>query len=235
MPLDGTDPNIDIDLDPYSATRRPRPSRPSGRPWPHVAAATQDGRPAAQGSGVLFTPDGYLLTNSHVVAGARQAQGLADRRARRSPRDAGRRRSGDRPRRAAARRHRAAARPFRPLGRAARRASWSSPSAIRSASRRRSPPASSARSAAPCARRSGRLIESVIQTDAPLNPGNSGGPLVDGARPRGRHQHRHDRPRRRASASPSASTPRSIVATRLMRDGRVRRARLGSPGRPRRS
>jgi S1-C subfamily serine protease len=71
----------------------------------------------------------------------------------------------------------------------------------------------------------GRLIEDVIQTDAALNPGNSGGALADSdARVVGINT---------AVAGvglgmavPVNSTTRKIIST-LMRDGRVRRAYLG--------
>jgi S1-C subfamily serine protease len=77
--------------------------------------------------------------------------------------------------------------------------------------------------------RSGRLVESVIQTDAPLNPGNSGGPLVDGGcRVVGINT---------AIAGGAQGICFAIgidiaanVAATLMREGRVRRSRLGLAG-----
>jgi S1-C subfamily serine protease len=76
--------------------------------------------------------------------------------------------------------------------------------------------------------RSSRLVENVIQTDAALNPGNSGGALVDG----------HARMIGVSTAVagvglglavPINDTTRQIIAA-LMREGRFRRAFIGIAG-----
>jgi S1-C subfamily serine protease len=74
----------------------------------------------------------------------------------------------------------------------------------------------------------GRLVENVIQTDAALNPGNSGGALVDShARLVGVNTAVAGMGL--GLAVPVNATTLEIVAT-LMRDGRVRRAYLGVVG-----
>src|SRR5204862_6219591 len=56
-------------LDPYSARVATAFER-AGPAVAHIAAIDDLGRSRGIGSGVVFTPDGYLLTNNHVVAGA---------------------------------------------------------------------------------------------------------------------------------------------------------------------
>ena len=73
-----------------------------------------------------------------------------------------------------------------------------------------------------------RLVENVVQTDAALNPGNSGGALVDGRGQR-RRDHTAVAGVGLGLAVPINDATRRIVAS-LMSDGRVRRAYLGLVG-----
>src|SRR5918999_858967 len=200
---------------------------------PRVASlrVRQRGREGS-GSGVAFTADGFLLTNAHVVGDAREGTASFDDGTTTSFRVVGTDPLSDL---AVVRADSATPAPAglgdsdglvvgqlvvavgNPLGLAG-----SVTAGVVSALGRALPTRSG---------RAGRVVEDVIQTDAALNPGNSGGALADG---RGRVVGINTAVAGigLGLAVPVDTTTRSIIAA-LMTEGRFRRAYLGIAGGPR--
>lgn len=196
------------------------------------------GRPTGTGSGFLFTADGYLLTNSHVVRAGQAKRPEGSRRFHASFSD-GRnfvaRWVGDDPhtdlallqvdglsqgaltpatlgRSADVKRGEIAIAIGNPLG-----FEHTVTAGIVSALGR------SMRAS------TGRLIPDVIQTDAALNPGNSGGPLLD-ARGEVIGVNTAIIPQAQAICFAVAVDIAHLVIPELLRHGRVRRGYLGVGG-----
>jgi S1-C subfamily serine protease len=228
----------DLDfLDSYSQTV----TRVAEQVGPSVAAVQVldlHDKPAGSGSGFLFTADGYLLTNSHVVRAGRAQRPHASRRFPASFSDGRRflaRWVGDDPhtdlallqvdglsqgalvpaalgRSADVRRGEIAVAIGNPLG-----FEHTVTAGIVSALGR------SMRAS------TGRLIPDVIQTDAALNPGNSGGPLLN-ARGEVIGVNTAIIAQAQAICFAVAVDIAALVIPELLRHGRVRRGYLGVGG-----
>src|SRR5438093_6017064 len=191
------------------------------------------GRPRGSGSGVVVTPDGFMLTSAHVVGGSdgRVAAGFADGRELRAE-VVGADALSD----LAVLRAEGDGLPAAQLGDAERLRvgqlvvaignphgfNGSVTAGVVSALGRSLPTRSGANV---------RVVDNVIQTDAALNPGNSGGALADG-RARVVGINTAVAGIGLGLAVPINAATRQIVGA-LMREGRFRRAYLGIAGGPR--
>jgi S1-C subfamily serine protease len=187
-------------------------------------AASQNREQAGTGSGVIIAPDGYVLTNNHVVHGADSFTVTTQDGTELDATLVGTDPATD----LAVLRAGSSSLPYATLGDSAKLQAGQLVIAIGNPFGFQSTVSTGVVSALGRALRSieGRLIEEIIQHTAPLNPGNSGGPLVDS---RGRVVGVNTAIIGMAQGigfSVPANTARWVVS-QLLTQGRVRRGYLG--------